>query len=255
MSNHRKTTKLNVETLESRQLMAGDVMLYNNGNGFTLVGDSQANSVRIEQVFSGYYRVTGYNTTINGRSSSDVYAPNANLTVYLGGGSDSLTIQGNSQSNVNFNSMYIDMGQGSDWMMVDQVFTKYNSTIRSGYSWNNDIDNVFVNRFSSQSSLSINAGAGNDQIWVQNSWIAGSLQVDTGSGSDILNLKSSAIDSIFANMGTEDDMLTRRDVTTRYTDIDMGQGIDSIVTDTRLRVGYISIPYQSARQNESTRGW
>jgi hypothetical protein len=254
MSKNRKTTRLSVETLESRQLMAGNVLAMNN-NGLTLIGDNQANSVSIQQVFSGYYRVTGNNTTINGKPFFDIYAPNSKMEAYMGGGNDSLSIQGNSQSNVQFDSMYIDMGQGADWTLIDQVFTKYDSTIRSGYSWDNDVDNVIVNRMSSWSGLSINTGAGSDQAWVQNSWLGGALRVDTGSGSDILNLENSAVDSIFADMGTEDDMLTRRNTRTRVTDIDMGQGIDKIVTDTRLSFGSISIPYQSARNNESTRGW
>src|SRR3954465_2470515 len=69
-STMRKTRKLNVEGLENRALLAGNVAVSVSGGTLFITGDGFGNGVAVQQLDSGKYFVSGFglngsNTTVN----------------------------------------------------------------------------------------------------------------------------------------------------------------------------------------------
>ena len=109
--------KLNMEKMEDRQMMAGDITAsVVNGNLFLNEADGQAgldNSVVISQIAPGQIRVTGNTfadgTTshINGAASQD-FTVTGSLSVNFGGGSD--LVMFNNLAPPSFQNVNLNMG-------------------------------------------------------------------------------------------------------------------------------------------------
>lgn len=91
--------RLFLESLESRQLLAGDVTVTLVGTTLTLEGDVSGNIVEISPGTNiGEYKIQGLdNTTINGPCS--IVDPVDRIVVALKGGSDSFTLKSTDASN------------------------------------------------------------------------------------------------------------------------------------------------------------
>src|SRR5687767_195852 len=97
---NRQRRKFSFESLEARQLMAGDVFAAIVGGNLEIRESTlgQSNGVEISEVTPGIFRVVGRNqgglpTTINGQASFQTptaLGADADLIVNLGGGNDSL---------------------------------------------------------------------------------------------------------------------------------------------------------------------
>lgn len=76
--NRLNSRQLQLESLESRQLMAGNVTVNLVAGEAKVVGDGQANGVWIREISEGKYRVEGFavggvKTTVNGKAFADIY--------------------------------------------------------------------------------------------------------------------------------------------------------------------------------------
>lgn len=109
-------SRLSVESLEDRRLMAGDVSAYVSGSTLYINGDSEANHIEVRSLSGGgvqientelsdarrpvgYYTRAGlvyfndYYTLINGAHSDTITAPFNNISVSMGLANDSVKIQ------------------------------------------------------------------------------------------------------------------------------------------------------------------
>ena len=70
MSKLQNTRRLSVESMESRQLMAGNVFANVIGGDLVLTGDGASNGVEVRQLGAGVYRIIG---TIHGGAQTHVW--------------------------------------------------------------------------------------------------------------------------------------------------------------------------------------
>jgi hypothetical protein len=100
MSAKSQNRRLSVESLESRAMLAGNVIVSVTDNMLRIVGDAAANDIEIQQVqqtFEGEWpgvklRIIGHDTTINGQSDSLVVEGVKNSFVGLQGGNNQLVV-------------------------------------------------------------------------------------------------------------------------------------------------------------------
>ena len=176
----RRTNQLNVDRLEGRDLMAGNLSaVVSNGILFVKEGSVSTNThngVEISQLPNGQFRVLGLSsldgqrTTINGAVFQDFTVPLAKLNVKLGGGDDFLSV-----ANARLNSMGLTVG-GPNLP---------------------DADVVTVSNTRTSGLVHIATGGGADRVVVQNSKIgdglgttSDDLSIFTGAGSDTVRVGS-----------------------------------------------------------------
>lgn len=174
----RRKRRLNLEGLEPRQMLAGDVAAVMSGSTLNITEKAghvgEASYVAISQLSNGMIRIDGRDTAhstsnpVNGFSYQDFPVPAGGLSIALnlGGGSDTVRVMpGTHLADVTLNLG----GPGID------------------------IDTVDVNGLTTTGKLSISTGAGVDNVFVQNSNIGDGvgvddLTIDTGAGFDYVQL-------------------------------------------------------------------
>lgn len=199
--NHRA---LNCESLESRELMAGNVQVSVVNNEVVVRGDSQANQIRVAQLNNGAYRVFGLNgTKVNGQSSVDRTSIDRDLRIFMGSGDDTVLLGDFAYLGGNMltgtlttcEDLEIDMGAGADALHLGNVKTidnQFTSIKMGGLENDNDFLKVGFSTF--KTGLKLEMGGGKDQAQIFNSKINGKLDVNLGSGDDSIQL----VDTIFS---------------------------------------------------------
>jgi hypothetical protein len=165
----RRSNQLNVEGLETRDVMSGNVAAFVSSNTLYLneaYGQyGQHNNVKVSQLASGAVRVTGLinasgtQTLINGAYYRDFYVPGGSLVANFGAGIDRLTVGA-----VSLNNVYADLGL-------------------TGVS---DVDVIDINGAKLTGAMDLRTGGGADSIYVR------STRVGDGSGYEDLKINSGA---------------------------------------------------------------
>ena len=124
--NRNATTHLRIESLESRSMMAGNVIAHLAPDRFgtdsilVVEGDNQANQIRIVQDTGGHARIEGLaGTTVNGMAADEVFFAGSQFSqvqVRLGNGDDNLAYEFAGDSTLP--AILIDMGRGDDTVTV-----------------------------------------------------------------------------------------------------------------------------------------
>jgi len=188
-----------IETLESRQLLAGNVTFkIVNGNA-VIKGDKAANIIAVSSPVAGSVTVAGTNTTING-----VVGPvtltgfTGNLKIQMGQGNDDVIVNGmNVSGNAN-----IRLGRGNDFLDVATQNSGLNSgnvavtgalnvraragqdTVAIGHITTEEDD---PNVSASAGSLTVRMGKQNDSLNVVRTTVAGSTRLRGGRGTNTVN--------------------------------------------------------------------
>jgi len=165
----RRTNRLNVDRLESREVLSGNVTAYVSSNTLFIVEQAgqygQANAVQVSQLASGNIRVTGLVnasgtlTRVNGAGYQDFFLPNGTLVASLGAGNDKVRVL-----TAKFNNVNLDLS----------------------YPNTNDADVIDVNGVQLTGAMQLRTGGGADAIYVRNT------KVGDGSGYEDLNINSGA---------------------------------------------------------------
>ncbi len=109
---------LQVERLEPRTCMAGNVTASLAGGILTLTGDSLANEIQAYQTAPGSYRIVGNpGTTVNGAAFVNVSGVTGDVNINLGNGDDFVQLMLVAPKNLN-----IDMGTGNDFVSLGGFF-------------------------------------------------------------------------------------------------------------------------------------
>ena len=193
------------ETLESRQLMAGDVTAtILSGNRLVITEAAGQigtdNGVSISLV-NGKIRVTGDYpaeggsgiSKINGKNFQDFMMPtNAffNLEVNLGKGNDSVSLPA-SATLPTFQTMKLNIGNPPPVISASAF-------VAGGNSINNvpDTDEVWIEAARVKGAVSIYTGEANDRVFMGDFQVGsagyGNLSIDTGAGSDQVDLQTTS---------------------------------------------------------------
>jgi hypothetical protein len=205
-NSNRTNRKLTFQTLESRQLMAGDVTVAVLNGDLKITGDAKDNDVAVVQtmvqghVVPGSYYVSGLNgTTINGASGGAYFTGVTrdflmNLTQ---GGNDHLAMGTNggynpATTNANFivpRNLSVSLDTvGNNNLELNGITVKNNASITAGAGDNTmDIRGNFGVKTKIQSllphgNLTIKAGGGDNHLELHNGSVLQSVNIQMGLG-------------------------------------------------------------------------
>ena len=201
MRNRQKfvPNNLNYQSLEPRQLLAGDVSVSLNQDILEVTGDVQANEFQIVGTANGQAQViapTG--TTINGNAGPFVAnVALRNVVVRLNGGDDMLSISGlvlksqliveggdgNDSINIgdiNVRNLTVDGGDGNDVLQFHNVFSARDLRIQSQAG----DDTISITALTSNTLLAVDTGAGADLVAIDNLGVRKAIDLSVGDGDD-----------------------------------------------------------------------
>jgi hypothetical protein len=231
-------SRLSVEMLEKREMLAGDVRVQASGGDLYVTGDNAANHVQLIAVSQTELRVRGivlYNQTtrLNGGTLElSIRGTLRNVFVNMGGGDDQLDLGTGNQIPIKAtNDIWIDMGSGSDWVTVRDARAGHDIIVNTG-AGARDVANVLGSVATNEivvgdpSNIGVSASDRNEvQI---NSSSAKKVSTVFGNGQDHVDIVASAADSIYASLGAGNDSFKMTFTKPRksYT-FDGGSGYDS----------------------------
>ncbi len=246
MSSKSLRRRLNLETLENRQLFANDIFAVVNNGTLNLVEANgsfgQAQAVEISRPATdptgkvirvkGVANLSGGTTLINGATFRDFYVGSGNLNINLGNGDNTITIK-----DAPINNLNVDTGTGRDKVIFDHSRTTGVTNLRTGAG--NDLVNMIEARMGNDATdhmnLFLDTGAdtfysynsnvpseisGNlnvymsrsntdrdvDVISLTNAKVRGTLNMHTGAGDDIVEVRRVVVgNDVILNMGADAD--------------------------------------------------
>ena len=191
---------LELETLEAKRMMAGDVNVSVTGGGDLLVtGDQQDNQLVIESVGIGNYRLTGIDgTRINGQQSVTVTGVEDDVRIQLRNGDNRLHLDGVLVRD----DLQILTGSGEDKIWIENGVVGDDLDIRTGRG----DDTLLMQRALVNDRLNIRTDQGDDGVMFEQMRIQGRSRLNFGSGNDDLFVYRSDLDEgLTANLGSGDD--------------------------------------------------
>lgn len=206
----RPTTsrRIGVESLEARELMAGNVdVTLSNGN-LLLTGDNAGNGVQIRQISANKLAVVGLkqagaNTSINGAGFQVFSGVTGSVTFNMNGGNDQVDVtngQGffasqpglpTSFQPVDFaRNVTVNLGDGNDLLAMEDADVNGGLKIDGGFD--NGVDTIDLEGISTQGlkslALEIDTRGGADVIDIEFADLAGSVDIDSGNENDFVKL-------------------------------------------------------------------
>lgn len=254
----RTLRTLGLESLEDRDLKAGDVSVLKSGEDLVIIGDGAANEIRIRQSL-GRLVVEGLNgTEINGRDRAFKEFISGNIRIDLNNGLDKVTVDHETPALFNtdlrgdlqidevedvklFNmdlhgDLDVDLeGVSGRLRMFD--FTVEGSTNVHATNGSQDVE---MNAGFFDQGVTINlAGGGNDDVLLGGVTADRSVNITTGSGRDEVRVEffTRIGDDLRIDTGANDDFIfIQAAIITDDLDIDVGSDdnevvIDSIIVD------------------------
>lgn len=202
------TRRFGVETLEGRELMAGNVdVTLSNGN-LLLTGDNAGNGVQIRQISANKLAVVGIkqagaNTTINGAGFQVFSGVTGSVTFNMNGGNDQIDVTngvGFFASQPGLPSTYqpvdfarnvtVNLGDGNDLLAMEDADVNGGLKIDGGFD--NGVDTIDLEGISTQglksAALEIDTRGGADVIDIEFADLAGSVDIDSGNEHDFVKL-------------------------------------------------------------------
>ncbi|HTQ38418.1 MAG TPA: hypothetical protein VMJ32_05295 [Pirellulales bacterium] len=223
----RPQSRRSFERLETRQMMAGNVVASVVGGNLTITGDDAANVVTLQEIGdTGQWQITlGQRTWTDNHVQKFVTdTVTGNITVNLNGGADNLTIKGGSipghltilmgdgddsatLTNLQIGTfLHFEGGAGNDQLTVKNVHVSDPTfAYFSSIDMQDGNDRANIRNFTDQ-DLQLTMGAGNDHLTMTDCTFVGGpfqrLQIDTGDGNDTTTLKNDATGPLTVNTGT-----------------------------------------------------
>lgn len=227
----RRAASQDLEVLERRALLAGDVTATLLGQTAFLTGDSAANDIQVT-VQDGNVVVAGLNnTTINGSSEAFVLAENSttfggSIVTRLGGGDDQFEI-----SEVTIGRrLHVDGGSGNDTLLVSNSVDVGSTLVLKGQSGN---DSLAVSDATVGKHIWMVGGTGNDLMTVADSNVTGSVIAIGRQGDDDVVIDNTTVGrDVWVSLGSGNDDVAISDSTvTRKFVVYGGQGNDVVFAE------------------------
>lgn len=217
MPNH---AEFHVESLENRNMLAGDVSVSVSGGDLRIIGDTAGNELTVEGTNQpGEYRVVGGNgTTINGQDMGIFSFVTEGIYANLGAGNDKIGIK--------FVSLQEDLrvrtGGGDDTVFVLGGHIMDDVDIRTG----SGDDAAGVEEVGVGDRVIIRTEAGRDEVLLRGVQ-AKSAEVNTGRDSDEALVQMNTIDNrLRVNLGAGNDLMYDR-MNVGDVDVNGGTGVDN----------------------------
>lgn len=234
------TRLMRFESLEQKQLLAGDVTVNVVNGVLTLEGDELANQVVVTAgVEPGSYVIHGRDGTqlimgdVDPVTEIVVEGARHGLRANLGAGDDVLNIH-----DAGFRgNVAINMGVGSDRVLIGALPPVTDPAVVE-----TELPAVDPRSVTLSQNLLINTGAGDDTVVVVNTVARGGLVVSTGEGDDIVRLGHAEEaptdnDDTAESLASADDAVARPQVSFgRGVNVVLGEGADSLFVNS-LRSG------------------
>jgi hypothetical protein len=228
--------KLAVESLEQRQLMAGDVTVAVTHGEVAITGDQAGNQIEITQNADNTIRIAGSllsGTTINGQPSVTLKnATFGNITIETGAGNDRVNIRDVAIQQLAGSQFRLGLGAGSDFATVNNVKfaaelvvagdsllaretlgdgrdTVRLQEVETGGSallvlGGGDLDLATVDSSTIGRDLTINGLGGRDMVAVAATDIAARFNLNLGNGNDIAFVMSNNVGAATFNGGADE---------------------------------------------------
>ncbi|MGE3821022.1 MAG: hypothetical protein AB7I30_16540, partial [Isosphaeraceae bacterium] len=193
--------RIEVENLERRELLSGNVTASVVDGDLVITGDSASNWIQVRQVSEKKFKITGISTTINGRSSQ-TFTVADDIRMNMKGGDDTVDVRGSGSSAAPGASRYlkifgdldINTGSGHDTVIVKDVLVTDDVVIETGRGRDSVLlqttyadDDVTVKK-SNEDSGDFNVVSLYD-VWTdRNQNGGGTLTIDLLSGADNVSL-------------------------------------------------------------------
>lgn len=217
-SRTRQKRRLNLESLEGRKMMAGDVSVALEGQLLTVQGDNLSNQVVVSQNAAGTLTISGQNgTLINGVPSVRFVNPQLNsMEIRMERGDDLVSLNGVRLAN----DLFADLGDGNDLLTTASavpITVGANATIEAGAG--NDV--VRLNGTTVREDLTIQGGLGtlvtslnaaavdkaltiisddaNDNVALTNVRVGDTVSIETKGGADLVSMNSVSAFALFVN--------------------------------------------------------
>jgi hypothetical protein len=177
--------KCKFESLENRQMMAGDVFASVHAGTLTIKGDNLSNGITItagpnpnEVVVTGI-NIAGSGTAVNGLVNTPVTLVNVTKDIK------------------------ISMRRGNDTVNVNNLMVNGDLKIRTG----GGIDTVTVDTSTICGDLEIKTDGSADHVFVIGSTVAGEAEFETGSDCDDLTITGSTLGKLDVRLNQDNDHL------------------------------------------------
>ena len=208
--------RLQVESLEKRELMAGNVNVFFQGNDLYIVGDNASNGVEVRQSSPGVLKITGNTwggdyTRINGYANGTCTASGVghDVKILMYNGNDHLDFGTGDPRVISIaNNLVMDMGAGSDTTAIRDVRVGGTLSVATGTGVN---DSTYVvsgknvgNNLLIGDGTNVNNGD-YDVATVNSCTVRNQIAFTFHQGNDSAEIVSSTADSIYADIGTSND--------------------------------------------------
>jgi hypothetical protein len=241
--------RLSFETLEKKQLLAGDVLVNIVHGQMFIEGDAQANQIAIVSgETEGSYLIRGLDgTTVHLKGSAEaapetglaVTGVTGNVWIAMGAGDDVLNIHDASF----LRGLSISMGEGKDVVRIGVAADPAPAALAAAAAASLPDHNVNV-----RGSLLIRTGADDDRVRIADAGVGGLLGVSTDGGSDTVLIGAEAVDPAAALAaasvnGSENDVLAEAAAVHARHGIDvlLGDGADKAVIRSARAGGQIGV--------------
>lgn len=260
-----------LETLESRNLMAGNVTASLVGGVLSVQGDALGNSVQVQEVQPNQFRVVSIDngaTTVNGTTLVDLYGTVNRVEINMGGGDDFVRV-------FNFPSITrldVHTGEGNDLVKLQGVHVSGPALINGLYNpstsatltqpktvevvdssfgnlavyTGNGRDVITLDSVQTRSTLDLYAADEYNQITVSGSQVGGGLYMTGGAHLDKFTVSETAVGTnarlafrpLVVSTGGYYDNVTLKGVTAHDSaEIYLGQGTNFSVDQTATVTG------------------
>jgi|GEM_PF-2586175 len=229
---------LQIEQLEDRLLLAGNVAISVLSTTLGLTGDAAANDISVITE-GGQLTLAGNGTTLSPGPGSAALLPFVVATDFNGttatfvtlnntfvnalatlpivtvdfdmqGGNDTVSVETTTVGG----NVVIDMGAGNDLLRMDQTTVGGDFTANFGDGADRAIAtfNTWGDNLGPLEAINVNMGAGNDALAISNSSIAQGVQtISTGAGDDIVEYTDCVLYTFDVDLGTGDDQFIMED--------------------------------------------
>lgn len=205
----QQSRKLSIETLETREVMAGNVNIFMDGTEMVIDGDGLANHVEIRDLGNNVFKISGVNgTTIDDGPWRNVFVQSGVFRVNLRNGADSLTLietyaiktinvlMGHGADKLTVNNSQIDnltvqMGGGADVLAINSSSIINKAVLSLGGPAQNDPDTLDLSNSIFFDSVHARLGGGNDNVRIDGSEFRSIALFLGESGFDTFSLRNS----------------------------------------------------------------
>lgn len=230
-----RTRKLSVETLERREVFAGNITTSLIGGTLRIIGDNQANVAVLTAGVSNQVTLTGTGTQIDGVLAPKSFDGVRNVVVELRGGDDSFAIGATVTSAdplalagtpLNLpGTLSIKGENGNDQLGVLVAGTTV-TTIDGGFG--NDQIGARLSSTRTDFNVTGGSGAGDDQIFLGRI-TATNITVNGDAGVDDIDMINSTANRVTINGGDETDLIFASNVDPRTSLVIDGEAGDDLI--------------------------